>query len=239
MQAPAGFVVRHEGPYTIWLLPEDDDDLGRLLRDFLEGNLREPARSLAGGRGGALAIDLPGGGIVLRRSLRGGFPARVVADLYLGRTYRPLHELAMTEVLRERGVRVPRCLGAIVRSVGSFWYRGAVATQEIPSSITLWEHLRRTPSAHERELACRAAVHAVEAMHAAGVVHPDLNLFNLLVTGVANRPDVWIIDCDGVAWAQPRARERAWRRMRRSARKLDPEARLIEPSWLDPGGKLR
>jgi 3-deoxy-D-manno-octulosonic acid kinase len=72
-----------------------------------------------------------------------------------------------------------------------------------------------------------AAGRAVARLHAAGVIHPDLNLGNILV----GDGDASIVDLDRarigrgplVAWR----RSRSLRRLERSARKLDPGGTLV------------
>lgn len=211
------------------------DELEPLLGRFLDGETPAGARLLAGGRGATISVPLrDGGNAVLRRSLRGGLPARLVRDVYVGAP-RPFAELEVTEQLRSMGLPVPEPLGAIVRSVGPALYRGAIATREIPQSINLWAHLQ-SASPNERRSACAAAVALVRRIVAAGVIHPDLNLKNLLVVPSAG-PDLWLIDCDGVrvGATQPAHKQRALARLRRSAARLDPQQKVIDPAWLcDP-----
>jgi hypothetical protein len=191
---------------------------------------------LAGGRGGSRLVDLPGGAqVVLRRNQRGGLPARCVRDTYFGWRLRPFAEVEVTERLRARGVRVPEALGAIVRRVAPYAYQGGVATRYIPGSVNAWEYLRQCPSIADRRRACAAIGNAIEALHAGGARHADLNLTNFLI--VPGDPvAVWIVDFDKARLAPVSAahRARAWRRLRRSARRLDPGGSVIDPEWLQP-----
>jgi hypothetical protein len=71
-------------------------------------------------------------------------------------------------------------------------------------------------------------------MLAAGGIHPDLNLTNFLVCETEGGPDLWLVDCDRVRFAEAglAERRRARQRLRRSARKLDHKGEVIDPAWL-------
>lgn len=233
MKAPPGFAYCREGTDSLLLRNDLRDEVSAVLRAFLDGAL--PAgRRLQGGRGGARAVGLRDGReMVLRSNLRGGAPALLLRDLYFGVRPRPFRELAVTERLRGSGVRVPESLGALVRWGGPWWYRGAVATQYVPGSANAWERLREDPSSESRRALCARVAEAVDRLHAAGAVHPDLNLTNFLVCGAARDCEVWIVDCDRVRFVRitPRLRRRAWHRLRRSARRLDPGGAVVNPGW--------
>ncbi len=86
-------------------------------------------------------------------------------------------------------------------------------------------------------MTCVAVMEAVDRLHDAGAIHPDLNLTNFLVTRDEGQLRVWIIDCDRVRFTRVtlRARQRAWRRLQRSARRLDPTAEVVRPEWFEGG----
>jgi len=234
--APAGFEWRRLGRDRLLVRRDVGDELSRLLPLFLDLRQVPGAVVLPGGRGLTLAAPVRDDiRAVLRRNLRGGLPARFVRDLYLASGARPFAELKATERLRAAGVPVPECLGAIVRRVALVAYRGAVATRAVEPSVNLWVALQRTADAGERRRLCRQALAVVDALLAAGAVHPDLNLQNFLVQGEGQSARLWLIDCDGVRFTATGAGERAsaFERVRRSCRKLDPAGEVVEPEWFD------
>ncbi len=212
------------------------EEMARLLPLLLDLRNVPGAVVLPGGRGVTLSAPVREGvRAVLRRNLRGGLPARLVRDVYLGWGARPFREIAAAERLRAAGVPVPESFGAIVRRVAFAFYRGAVATRAIENSVNLWVDLERTPDAAARRDACLAALGIVRATLDAGAVHPDLNLQNFLVERGGAAMRLWLIDCDGVEFRK--TTETDWRnavdRLRRSCRRLDPSGAVVDPNWFD------
>lgn len=234
---PAGFEQRRQGRDRLLVRRDVAAEMARLLPLFMGLKQVPGARVLAGGRGVTVSVAL-GGGVhaVVRRSLRGGLPARFVRDIYFGARPRPFAEIAAGERLRAAGLPVPEGLGAVVRRVAPFCYRGAVATREIEASSNLWHYLEAMPAAADRRRACAAAGRVVRALHDAGALHPDLNLQNFLVQqGEGDEPRLWLIDLDGVRFAAAGAgaRRAARERLARSCRRLDPTGAVVEPAWFE------
>lgn len=225
-----GFVALEEGRLELVLRADHADAVASLLRAWARRSL-PPARSLAGGRGGAAAHDLAAGlTVVLRPCRRGGFVARFNQDLYLGFSPRPFRELAVTEELRARGVPTVEMLGAAACWVLPGCYRGALVSRELSGVVNLWEYLRFSPPA-ERERVCELAAALTRRMHDAGIVHPDLNLQNYLVRRAEPGGDaqVFVIDCDRAEVRTVTAADRrgAFKRLCRSMRRLDPTAAVL------------
>jgi 3-deoxy-D-manno-octulosonic acid kinase len=143
----------------------------------------------------------------VRHYQRGGAIARLLGDRYvrLGKT-RPLLELHASERARARGVRTPRVTAIAILNRGLF-YRADIATENVADSSDLAEiTFGRAPSAARVDVAQVPAAAVVEAWFAAGtlvrdaaragVVHPDLNLKNILIAG-RSPPRAWLIDLDG------------------------------------------
>lgn len=186
----------------------------------------EPHPSLVvGGRGGVAVVNLGDHRVVVRQCRRGGLPARFVRDLYFGFHPRPFAELAQTEHLRHADVPVAEIYAAVVRWVVPGCYRGWVISKLIADTETLWAWAQRSPQAAEKHAVFRGVAMAVRRLHAAGVVHPDLNLNNILVRTGVEAPRVWLLDFD-------RSLQRARigsdiERLERSVHKLDPQREYI------------
>ncbi len=184
-------------------------------------------RPIGSGRGGAVVVTVREHEVVVRHGRRGGLPARLLDDVYFGVRPRPFVELRVTETLRQRGAPVIQPLGAVAHWVFPGVYRSWLATVYVPGSRTLWQWAQENPAALQREETLARAGAAVRRLHAAGARHPDLNLNNILVceAGPAGRAELLLVDFDRAQLAAPSLRTALadLARLRRSARKLDPE----------------
>lgn len=179
---------------------------------------------LAGGRVPCRVTTLPSGArLVVRRYRRGGMLRWVNRTHYFGGN-RAFDELRATERARAGGVRAPLVVAAIERPGRLAGYRAWLATVFIPGAHDLAAWLHHSGADEERRLLVLAeAGRQMGLMHEAGVAHPDVNLRNLLVAGDLGA-EVYVIDFDRASvTAEPVARarrERHLRRLARSARKL-------------------
>jgi len=209
------------------------DDLVPLLAPWLLTRplvLPSANEVVAGGRGGTRRVTLADGrNVMVRAYCRGGLIARVVRDAYLGFRPRPLHELVVTSEARRRGVAAAEVLAARVE--GRLVYRGTLVTAEVPAAETLLEALRRAPDGTARCALAAAAGRAIGALHAAGVVHADLNATNIVVHAENGGRAITLLDFDRArVRAGPlgrTARRRGLRRLARSLAKLDPAGALV------------
>lgn len=227
---PSGFTALTSGPRRALVRDDLVPALGPWL---LHAPLGPPPNAvpLAGGRGAAFRVDLGDGrsGIV-RFGRRGGLVARLVHDRYVGARPRPWREIAVTLAARRRGAPVPDVVAAAVHGWGI--YRSAVLTVELPAVRPLLEALGAVEPGPARDAVARFAGDAVARLHGAGVVHPDLNLGNILV----DAEHASIVDLDRAritrAAVPPRLRRQSLRRLERSARKLDPSTTIIDAAVL-------
>jgi hypothetical protein len=186
--------------------------------------------SIADGRGGSVIVTPARHAprILVRRYLRGGLPAYFVRDIYLGIRPRPFRELRITQSLYERGAPVAEPYGAAVQWLFPGCYRGWLATCFIDGARTLWKWLRdESPTADERRAVLEELGEGVRCVRRFGVRHEDLNLHNILICGPSKR--VVLIDFDraheGSLAEADLSTELA--RLRRSARKLDPQGKVL------------
>jgi 3-deoxy-D-manno-octulosonic acid kinase len=226
MNPPAGYTWLAQR----WRRAVVRDDLVPVLGAWLLDLPEQPpvgVTRMAAGRGSTFRLRLPDGTCaVVRLGRRGGLVGRIIRRWYAGRP-RPWAELRTSIVARERGAPVPEVLGCAV--VGWGIYRSAVVTAEIEGVTTAIDAIRAAATAEGRCAIARAAAAAVARLHAAGVIHHDLNLTNVLIGGAG----AFIVDLDGARLPSRRcgvARRRNLVRLRRSARKLDPAAELIDAS---------
>ena len=145
---------------------------------------QESARQLEG-RAPVYAILLPDGcgAVVVRRSMRGGALARLNSDLFLPPT-RGLRELITSLRLRLAGVPTPEVVAFVVYRAGLVLRRSDVVTLELAGGTDLASLLGEAQPGERRARALEDAAELVAALSRAGAHHPDLNLKNILVTGM-------------------------------------------------------
>lgn len=185
----------------------------------------------APGRGSTLFIDAPFGPALLRRYLRGGWPARISRDRYLFTGYRrsrPLREFQLLQDIAQLGLPVPRPVAACCERSGLL-YRGALLTHAIPDVEPLADCLHAGLTASH----WRAIGSSIARFHAAGVWHADLNGRNILLRPAEEA--VFLVDFDRGRYTPGQAvnGDNNLARLRRSLQKLWPQESPagIEACW--------
>jgi len=186
-----------------------------------------------GGRGAVCFVRGEFGEAVIRHFRRGGMVGRLNRDLYLWtgepRT-RAFREFRLLADLRERGLPVPAPLAAGYTRHGLF-YRGDLMTLAIPQTRTVAEALKLDGGA---SLPWAEIGRMLQAFHAEGACHADLNAHNVLVD-VAGKP--WLIDFDRSALRGPDShwQARTLQRLQRSLHKLGLEGAAFASAWQELG----
>lgn len=173
-------------------------------------------RGRSEGRGTALIVDTPLGGMVLRQYLRGGWPGKISRASYFFTGFersRPVREFRILQELSALGLPVPRPLAALCRRQGLLC-TGAILLTEIQNVRTLAELI---PGAGEETW--RRVGGCIRRFHDHGVVHADLNARNILI-----RQDgkVFLVDFDRARTGQRQGTEASanLKRLRRSLEKF-------------------
>ena len=190
---------------------------------------------------------------LVRHYWRGGAVARFLDDQYLRiGTPRPVRELIAAHAALERGVATPRVVAAVVYPAG-LYYTADLATELVPETIDLARlSFESRLDRDHRTAAWRAAGELVARAAAAGILHRDLNLRNVLiqVPGIAAvdpldpypvRPrdsdaaavevSAVMIDLDRCAVRPPARGRRALRRAMRMAARLHRSRLKIERGY--------
>ncbi len=180
------------------------DDLGYVSSVVAgAGSLHEHAARQKGarsmpGRGTVYLLEAPDGIWVVRHYLRGGAFAGVLGDRYMrGGEPRPFAELRVSEEARSRGIATPRVRAAATYGGGAF-YRGDIATEYIDHAVDLAVlslGARQWPL-EQRIAAWRAAGALLRMCFETGLVHPDLNLKNILIQRSESGIAAYVIDLD-------------------------------------------
>ncbi|MDP9177221.1 MAG: hypothetical protein M3O61_06030, partial [Gemmatimonadota bacterium] len=168
---------------------------------------QEGARKFEG-RAPVYAIDLDDDcpSAVVRRSMRGGALARLGTDLFFPPT-RGLRELITSVQLREAGVSTPEIIAYVVYRAGVILRRTDVVTRELTGGADLASLLADKERGERRHTVLEEAAALLAALSRAGAHHPDLNLKNILVTGIAggeqNASRAHILDVDRIRFHVP------------------------------------
>jgi hypothetical protein len=212
------------------------------MRDLLgRGFAAAPAWEAALSRGTGTSGRAPSavvegaGGVSwrLKAMRRGG----ILAPLWRARypsASRLLATLSATLQAQARGVPTAPAIGMlIVRGPGGL-ARGFMAVEEIAGASDL---AAIVAGAGLDELTLARVMSTVRDMHDRGVVHPDLNLGNILVAGAREATAVRVIDFDRARFTEGGVpfgdRQAAIRRLERSCAKLTGNAGPMGPGTED------
>ena len=187
--------------------------------------------AVATGRGSAWFLDSGARHWVLRHYRRGGFIEYVSADRYLwaGESrVRAFAEYCLLACLIERGLPVPRPIGARYRRAGLL-YCCDLITERVEGAVALSAELTARALS---DAAWRSIGATIARLHQVGVDHADLNAHNILID---RRGAISVVDFDrgrmrvAGAW-----RLRNLRRLRRSLEKVTrdlPPGRFRPDAW--------
>lgn len=139
------------------------------------------------GRGTVYRFALSDGEGVLREYRRGGFVGNFIGQTYVSDN-RPLKELEVHDYLYREGLSVPQPLGIVWRRKVVL-YSGAIATRYIDGTDVV--ATLQTGDKRAGEVIEKCAEQFLK-MHDMGVVHGDLQVRNVLLSG----DDVYLIDFD-------------------------------------------
>jgi tRNA A-37 threonylcarbamoyl transferase component Bud32 len=142
-------------------------------------------------------LSIGGRRAIGKRALHGGLFGPVLRGLFLGHS-RIESVVGASLRLRAAGVPTPEVIAAGWRPMAGPFCSLALLTEAIPGAASLHECLldpATTPA--RRHTLLRAAGETVARMHAAGFLHADLNLANLVVESGAGGPRIHVVDLDG------------------------------------------
>ena len=233
--APQGFIAHALPGGCAWFRP----NLEKLFRSawqkdarglrFSERIRRNPESRHHAGRAPVYSAPFAGAGtLVVRPCVHGGWWGRWARDLYLGPS-RARREILSAARLDQMKISTPR-LEAVFFYPASPFIRMEVVTRLIPDSQDLVQHLASRPGPGKRHRLFAAVRKLLAQLHRHGVVHPDLNARNILISG-SGAPAAWLLDVDAVRFVTPGAPEVDTANRNRLLRSLLKRARLGELGW--------
>jgi hypothetical protein len=175
---------------------------------------RQPEAQPISGRGTAWAIQPGGEYWLVRHYRRGGMVASVLNDRYAAYGGdRALHELHVSTAARARGIPTPQVVAALAYP-GPVFSRFDIAVEFIDHARDLAQLLFEDRIVSAEDIA--RAADAIRTGVSMGLVHPDLNLKNILVTPAG----AWILDLDRGTLTDGVSRSAANRMRKRFKRSL-------------------
>lgn len=234
--APAGFLARAQGATVLYvdaLLQEAV--IARGLGTIGGWNAALATAASASGRAPTAVVAGDGAARWRLKSMRrGGAAAAVAQDRYLS-SRRLVATLAASAEARARGVRCPRPVAMLLVRGPWVWTRAFMAFEEVEGAEDLARRAERRGVTRDD---VAATMGAVRGMHDLGVVHPDLNLGNVLLKAVPGAaPEAVLVDFDRARCLDRPVpfglRQAAIRRLERSCAKLTGSSGALGPGSED------
>jgi len=199
-------------------------DLVRSHGSLYDWASSEPQPRALRGRAPVYVAALPHGGptVVVRHAWHGGLLAPLTQDLFRRPTRAPL-ELARSRELQAMAIPTTEVLGYVLYDAVFGLARVDVMTRYVPDTADLGMVLAGLAPAIECDAALGATLDLLTNLAAHRVVHPDLNVKNILLHTPEGAPArAMVIDVDVVqlhAASPAQAMERNVSRLSRSLRK--------------------
>jgi len=174
--------------------------------------------------------------VAVRHAWHGGLFAPLTSDRFLVPTRAP-REAAVSLTLQARGIHTPELLAYVLYPAGPGMRRVDVCTRYVANAWDFGAVLHGVAHGLDRGAAERAIVGLLGQLARAGVVHPDLNVKNvLLVPGTQPTPAAWLLDVDVVQFHDGPPvpiMHRNLRRLTRSIRKWHSRHEVpLDEDWL-------
>lgn len=185
-------------------------DLLAILNDHgsvYEWAARMPQPRALRGRAPVFVATLPRSGhtVVVRHAWHGGLLAPLTGDLFLRPTRAP-REMQIAAALLACGIPTSDICGAVRYAAGAGLVRVDVVSRYLEDSVDLGTVLAGLAPAYPREQALAATSTLLRQLAQRGIVHPDLNVKNILLRpqfGLTSPPaalQALVIDVDVLEW---------------------------------------
>ncbi len=218
---------RAVGSADVTAIPVVLDDLVAIVGEYdtlYDWAAEQPQPRALRGRAPVFVATLPSCGIpvVVRHGWHGGLLAPLTADRFRRPTRAPL-EMARSAALRAAGIPTTEVLGFARYPAGFGLCHVDVVTRYIDDAADLGMVLAGLAPFVDCETALSATQRLLMQLASLGVIHPDLNVKNILLRPTPSGIEALIIDVDVVRWDATRAPIETMRanvaRLTRSVRK--------------------
>jgi len=203
------------------------DDLAEIVREYdtvYDWAAEQPQPRALRGRAPVYVATLPSCGIpaVVRHGWHGGILAPVTADLFRRPTRAPV-EMEQSTALRAVGIPTTEVLGFARYPAAFGLCHVDVVTRYVADAADLGMVLAGLAPFVDDETALACTLRLLVQLAHHGVIHPDLNVKNVLLRPTTDGIEALIIDVDVVRWNAARSRSDTMRanvaRLTRSIRK--------------------
>jgi len=244
LRAPTGYQSIPLPTGSAWILPRAQKSLlagwGKLnpRLPLRWAARRHPAAAVFRGRAPVISFPCPGlGEVVVRPCLHGGYWGRLTRDLYLGPS-RASREVIRSQWLQAKKIPTPEILAVLFYPAGCF-LRIDVVTSAIPASRDLVSFLSSRPKNTDKKAAFTALRLLFSKLHLHGILHPDLNARNILLSRKAKGPwQAWLLDVDAIRVESPKNAAVDTANRNRLLRSLFKRARLGDLGMEESSVKL-
>lgn len=181
------------------------DDLAEVVRrhgTLYDWAQEQPQPRAMRGRAPVYVAALPTSGVsvVVRHAWHGGLLAPVTADRFRRPSRAPI-EMSQSTALRDAGIPTTEVLGfARYPAALGLLCRVDVVSRYVPDAADLGMVLAGLAPFVDCETALDATQRLLLQLAAHGIVHPDLNVKNILLRPSADGIDAMMIDVDVVQW---------------------------------------
>ena len=199
-RAPQGFQLYHLPTGPAWIRPFIRKPL---LSNWKKLNpqaplrlaaRRHPQRRLFQGRAPVVLLPIATTSLVVRPCVNGGLWGQLTRDLYLN-THRARCEIYRAQLLADKKVPTPTIQAALFYPAVPLW-RIDIVTSYIPHSLDLVSFLSTRPSTPARTRAFSAVRKLFHQCRQNGILHPDFNARNILLTPSPHQ--AWLLDVDAI-----------------------------------------
>jgi len=132
--------------------------------------------------------------LVVRPCVHGGLWGKFARDLYTN-TNRALKEIERSSLLTSKKIPTPLIQAALFYPAGSLW-RIDIVTSYIPNSLDLASFISTRPSSPARSRAFSSIRKLFHKCRQNGILHPDCNARNILLTQSPSH--AWLLDVDAI-----------------------------------------
>ncbi len=181
------------------------DDMVMLVRkhgSLYEWAATQPQSKALRGRGPVYVVTLPisGVNVVVRHAWHGGLLAPLTGDRFRYPS-RAAREMKYSEALRRAGVPTTSVLGFVRHKAGPGLVRVDVVTHYVPDAADFGMVVAGLGADVECDEALEATRRLLVHLAVLGIVHPDLNVKNVLLhRSGSGAAEAMIIDVDTIRW---------------------------------------